>query len=259
MGSVLGHKTLRDNEPPLDDLVGMAMPCFVLGLVWGALLRAGGGLERTGLALRIVASAIALVVTALYVAMWSTSIVYVGAQALAVPIFVAAVVAWTHHRAATCRISPGEQRESRVGAMIAGVAAAAAVLLVVMPEEACAYGNGIEAIGVVCTPHGTDSRDSFGMRPVLVPELARDDRLARIAELVLACVGGALGAAGFFLARRRRKARHAFLRDVEAGGVSGFRLRDVDGEKIVVRVDGSVGDESYRVAHREVPIFRYRM
>lgn len=79
------------------------------------------------------------------------------------------------------------------------------------------------------------------------------ERVGLIVYAACGILGLSAGAAGFVLAQQRENRRRRFVRDVEAGAVSGFRVDAAPEGKVLVRVT-SVGT-GYRVANFEEEIF----
>ena len=82
------------------------------------------------------------------------------------------------------------------------------------------------------------------------------DELAAIGHsliAVLALLGAATGSVAAVFAHRRENVRRAFVRNVEAGDVEGYRIDATAEGKVLVRIT-SMG-EGYRVASFEEPIF----
>lgn len=96
------------------------------------------------------------------------------------------------------------------------------------------------AVGAAALLYGHD----FGTPPA---------SLGAVIVALLASIGGGAGLVASLLSLRRENERRSFVREVEAGGVSGYRVDATDEGKVLVRIT-SMG-QSYRVADFEEPVF----
>lgn len=73
--------------------------------------------------------------------------------------------------------------------------------------------------------------------------------------VLLAAIGSTAGIAVALLARQRTNARRAFVREVEAGAIEGFRVDTTPEGKVLVRVMPM--GQGYRVANFEEPLYMF--